>query len=652
MIAASRRGRVAALAIGLMLTQLATASSEEFHRAWKAASVGDRATFQQIKPTLAGYSLYPYLQYEDYRARQSSVDADEMAAFLAAHSDWAFADGLKTSWLRTLGRTRQWDALLKHGSESQDTRVRCYLARGRIAQGQTDGLVQEVQSLWAAGRSQPDECDPAFKWLRDQGGITPGLAWMRIGLVIEARNPRMLRYLARYLPADERKWAEYWLQQEREGYRRLDKASKWPDAEQARDIIEFGIGRLARSRPDDAAVIFDVLRSRFQFSPEQRAAMLRDLAIWSAVDLSIHTSERVWAVPEAYRDGQVLEWWARFGLASRDWHVVDEAIGAMPDELRSDSRWRYWRARARLSLGESDLAGADLEGLAGEANYYGFLAADALQRPYAICPEEPTVSNEARDAFLGRSVLGRAIELRNVGLKNWARAEWQLALRGFDREGLRHAAAVAIAEGWHEMAIIALGNSGDTRWYDWRFPLDHLELVEGMISGSGMDASWVLGLMRSESAMAEDAISSAGARGLMQVMPATAKQLARQHGLPYSGKQQLLQGPDNVRFGTLHLQSLLDDFQNNPVLATGAYNAGAAPVKRWLNDRRLDDTAIWVDTLSYFETRDYIPRVLAFTVIYDWRTGRDVRRISSRMPKPDSGSMISGETTEVACPAS
>jgi len=170
-----------------------------------------------------------------------------------------------------------------------------------------------------------------------------------------------------------------------------------------------------------------------------------------------------------------------------------------------------------------------------------------------------------------------------------------------------------------------------------------------------LDLAWVLGLMRSESAMAEDAVSSAGARGLMQVTPATARQVAKRHSYAFSGPEQLMWAEENVRFGTTYLRELLDRFGDNPVLVSGAYNAGPNAVERWLLERPRTEPTIWVETLPYFETRDYIPRVLAFATLYDWRLGRPVSRISTRMPAFDSsavsGTMQTTETTEVVCRA-
>jgi soluble lytic murein transglycosylase len=325
----------------------------------------------------------------------------------------------------------------------------------------------------------------------------------------------------------------------------------------------------------------------------------------------------------------------------------------MPPEQKDDSRWRYWDARAHFESGETELAGALLDKLALEANYYGFLSADRLGLPYTICPQEPNVAPAQIDALRAQPGFSRALELRKAGIPNWSRSEWRISTKSLDRVGLRVAAALAHQENWPDMAIFALGNSGDLRWYEWRFPLEFATLVNTQARNRNLDPAWVMGLMRSESAMAEDALSSAGARGLMQVMPDTAKQLAKQHSFNYTGHQQLMQAKDNIEFGTAYLRDLLDRFGDNLVLVSAAYNAGPHSVDRWMEKRQTNDPAIWVETLPYYETRDYIPRVLAFSTLYDWRMKMPVSRISSRMPEFDSGA-VSGtmqdrETAEVVC---
>jgi soluble lytic murein transglycosylase len=629
------------------------AQREAFSQAWQAGARGDRPEFERLLPDLREYMLYPYLQYEDLRHRRAEVSDKEMAGFLAAHDDWAFTTALKNAWLRSLADKQRWDALLAHGGDSRDAEVRCAYARARLQRGQVDDLMPLAQSLWSVGRSQPDNCDPVFRWLQQQGGITPGLAWLRIQLAMEARQPSLANYLARFLPEGDRIWAQRWYQQDRGGYRRLGEAVRWPNEGKSRDIAGFGLRRLARSDPDQAWDIYQALDGHLEWSLQERNQLSREIALWSAVNGSPATPQRMRAVPDDVRDDRLREWWVRHSLATGAWPEVLQIIAAMSPAAAEDSRWQYWKGRALLETGQSAEARELLADLAQEAGYHGFLAADLMQSPYVVCPETPGVAAAEIDELARDQRFARSLELRRAGIANWSRSEWILAVRDLDKQGLRTAAGLAVREEWPEMAIAALGNSGDWRWYEWRFPMSYSALVNSHASARNLDPAWVMGLMRSESAMAEDAVSAAGARGLMQVTPATAKQLARRHGFNYEGREQLMQAADNVRFGTTYLRDLLDRFGENPVLVSGAYNAGPNAVDRWLRERSHADPAIWIETLPYFETRDYIPRVLAFATIYDWRMQRGVSRISSRMPAFDSatvgGTIQAEETTEVVC---
>ncbi|MCJ7557615.1 MAG: hypothetical protein MUP90_11985, partial [Gammaproteobacteria bacterium] len=278
---------------------------EDFSRAWQAAAGGNRAEFERLMPGLKDYLLYPYLEYEDFRYRRAHVNAQEMASFLEEHADWAFTGGLRKAWLRALGERSQWDSLLEYATDSSDTEVQCYLAQARINRGQTEGLVPVAKALWAVGESQPDACDPVFIWLKKQGGITPGLAWERIRRAMEARQPRLILYLARYLPEEDRVWVERWYQQDRSGYRTLERAHSWQDLEKSRDITSYGLQRLARNDPDRAWRTYQAIESSFTWPEDVRGGILKEIALWSAVGGADDTLQRMQNVPDSYRDGKL-----------------------------------------------------------------------------------------------------------------------------------------------------------------------------------------------------------------------------------------------------------------------------------------------------------------------------------------------------------
>lgn len=630
------------------------ASSElrkQFADAWEAASRGDHETFGRLGPGLEPYVLYPYWRYEDYRYRRHRVPPAEMAAFLDTHEDWAFTAGLRRAWLLGLGKRESWQALLENETATADAELNCYYARARLALGQTENLLGEAQGLWTVGRSQPEACDPLFDWLIRNGGITTTIAWKRIQQAMEAGNPRFTLYLARFLPPDERRWLERWQELNRTRYRNLERAASWPDTASTRMITAVSVSRLSHHDAVAAMRAFERLDSHFGWDAQTRGELLREIALMAAVELAPEGLAYMRRVPAGHRNGQLLEWWVRLGMAHGDWDQVLNAIGQMAPESAGDDRWRYWRARAWAEAGNPGKAEAELRALSARASYYGFLAADRLGLPYTICPLEPPVTAEQVAELRNREPFRRALELRWLGMDNWALAEWELAVRGLEIGELKVAAALARDEDWHDRVIFALGDSGDLRYYAWRFPVLWGGPVKNEASRNGLDPAWIFGVMRSESAMTETAISPAGAMGLMQVTPGTARQISKTHGLPYRNKSQLLVGAENIRFGTVYLRELLDRFGQNPVVVSGAYNAGPEAVERWLDSRTIEDPAIWIETLPYYETRDYIPRVLAFTIIYDWRLALPVRRVSSRMPGIESGNMEPVTTAEVVCRA-
>jgi soluble lytic murein transglycosylase len=593
--------------------------------------------------------LFPYLQYEDYRNRRGEVAVTEMAEFLNSHRDWAFSPGLRSSWLKTLAKKKRWADLVAHSGGITETGLRCQRIHGQIILKQLDGVLGEAQTLWTAAKSQPDECDPVFDWLIKNDGITESLAWERIRLAMTKGNRGLIKYLKRFVPEHQRRWLDDWQSLSHAGYSRLERARSWPENEITRMITATSLQRLARIDAATASKKFQLLESHFNWGETQRAAILRDIALYSAVGLENDTHGHMTRVPAKYRDAQLLEWWVRYLLSKQDWQSLAAVIGQMPEETRNDDRWLYWLAQAGLRSGQVKTPSEALAGLARKANYYGFLAADELGLEYNICPSQPDIDNAEIDRLAGMEGFKRALELRKAGLDNWATEEWTLAASRLSPAELKGAAALANREHWHDRVIFALGNSGDLDFYEWRFPLIWEEEVKREAMANQLDPAWVYGTIRSESAMLETARSSANALGLMQITPATGKRVARKFGLAWSGSSQLKTIGGNLPIGTAYMSELLQDYRNNPVLVSGSYNAGPNAVNQWLDTRPLGEAAVWVETLPYFETRDYIPRVLAFTTLYQWRLGSPVQRISSRMPHIESGKISAKGSTSVVC---
>lgn len=632
---------------------------QTFTQAWDSAGRGDLdsldAAIDQLSRTHPNTPLLPYLMFESLRQRVDQTDEATMTQFLAKYRDWSFADQLERNWLRALGAGGQYDVLVRYlqqtGQVASDDEVRCHVAHAKVlTKPAADGpeyraLVKEIETLWRVGKSQHKACDRPFAWWRGQGGPSQSLAWSRFLLTVKQNERSLAGYLQRYLSPEQRIWAARWLDMARYPNRTLTQARRWPDTMDAHELIRWGLVNMARSDWAQASGHWAILETRVSFDEADRLAIGREIALFQAVALDEGAIERIDQLPEAARDHQLLTWRARVAMVHGDWSEVLSSIRQMPLSEQASARWRYWRGRALAELGRPDAVLA-YASVSGEANYYGFLSAKKLGQPLSLCPEVLAVDPDIRQSLMGDPQLQRAMALYQVGLLGHARATWFRWLVALPDAHQHQAAVLASQMGWHDRAVATLASSGMMRAYSLRFPLDHMEEVTQAADQHMVDRALIYGLMRAESAMQPDARSPVGAMGLLQLMPSTAQAVAKRQGQTLSDVNDLYDPQTNVALGVAHLAELEERFDGDWRLVAAAYNAGANAVERWLNRDHVPADLprdVWVETLPFYETRDYVPRVLAFATIYEWQMDRAPtvlrEHIASNSPAPatDSG---------------
>ena len=624
--------RLKILVLTLLLSAAACADRpaerERFVEGWQAAARGDRAAVTAAIEALPDYPLTPFLQAELKRQRIDQVSVDEMSLFLARYRDWSFAPGLETAWLRSLGRRGEFAALGQSGRDSGDTQVRCWLARADIRAGRFDGLEARVAELWLVGRSQPDLCNPVFDWWRAQGNPSAELGWRRFELAMNAGETGLARYLRRYLSREQREWAEQWLVVAARPQALPTQARQWVDHPESRRLAVLTLRRLARSDWQRAEGYWRTLAARFEFSAADRSAVEREIALFRAVALDPEAPAAIDALPAGARDQQMLEWRARAAMATGDWEQVLDSIQRMSLAEQAQGRWRYWRGRALAELGRPEAAVA-FASLAGEATYHGFLAAIWLGQDLSLCERTLSADGERQRRLLRDAEFERALELHQVGLMHHARLTWSSVWRRLGDDDRHQAALLAAGQGWYDRAIAALGALGTLQAYPWRFPMIEKTRVMDYSERWQVDPALIFGLMRAESAMQPDALSPAGARGLLQLMPGTASEVARRNGLRFNGNAELMDPAINIPLGVAHLAELQTRYEGQWIFVAAAYNAGINAVARWLQERPPTDADVWLETLPFFETRDYVPRVLAFATIYEWLLQRPPRVLAA-----------------------
>lgn len=597
-----------------------------FQRALEMAETGPLSDYASVSRRYAKHPLAPYLDYAVLNRQLDRVQASTIAAFVDRHADLPIAAVLRTQALFALARRHDWAGFRLLYTGSNDPTLRCADLLARQATPPDAAWMEAGLSLWLTGHSQPKLCDGVFETLRKAGQLTPDRHLERIDLAAAANELGLMRHLAASLPATQaariRSYADFLAAP-------TAAATTWPADTRSRQVAMLGINSVARRDPGVAEALLASMQEPLALDAAQRGQVLNQIALWSAASYLPDSARRFAAVPADAWDERLHEWQAREALARGDDVGALAAIERMPPAQRGDMRWRYFEARLRERAGEPG-ARAAFAALAGEASYYGFLAAERIGTPYSLCPLPPDQDADARKRVQADPGFVRAMALHEIDRSVWARREWEALKSRLSDQERQAAVALAEASGWHDRGPLTLRDGDDLRHYALRFPLPHRRQIEREAKKYGLDPAWIAALIRAESAWAPDARSHADARGLMQLLPATARAEAHKRGLRYPGASGLFDPDANIRIGIAHLASMLEKHGGQPFLATAAYNAGPTPVARWLAQRPPNDVDLWIETIPYRETREYVARILAFAVIYDWRLHGNAAPLTAR----------------------
>lgn len=565
----------------------------------------------------------------------AAIPSARLGEILEALGPQPAANRLRLAWLRSAAAEGRWVDVLAHAREETDVALQCAVLQARLATQAVDaGWVQATTALWLSADSQPSACDPVFTAFAQRGELTPALRWQRIELAARAGNTTLMRGAARSLPDAEialiRDYAAY-----------IDaphaRAGGWPANARSRTMAEIGLTRLARRDADAAERALGGLSRLLPADSAEHGRVRAAIALWTAASFGAESARRLAAVPAVAFDAALHGWAVREALARSDRASALKAIERMPSALRGTAQWQYFEARLREDLGDAAAAAPLFAAAAKSPTFHGFLAADRAGTPYALCPREPA-GGAAMLRELGRNAaLVRAIELFRIKRPQLAAQEWQAAVAGMDDAQRVLAVRKAIDARWYDRAIFGMPANADAlTYYSLRFPLRHEALIRRESERHGLEPSLVAALTRAESAFMTDARSPADARGLMQLLPSTAQGVARRLGKPWNGANSLYQPSVNVPLGTAYLAQRIGDNGGLAYRALAAYNAGQGAVQRWMAARPLLPADYWIETIPFRETREYVPRVLAFSVIYDWRLDGRTRALTDRLEgRPD-----------------
>lgn len=630
--------RLLAIALSAMTVFAADARADALDELASAREAAQRGNLRLLEAWRAAHAGHPLEAYATFWMISGSVDrADpaEIRAFLAKHGDTPLADLVRREWLKALGAAASWEAFREEHPKviADDAEIACLSFQERLARGDPE-VAAEARVAFLAARETPAACEPVFAALVAKGTITEGDTWARMRKLLAANQLRDARRTDQWLP-----------KRRRLNEKLLDRAAADPAGflarqksevltRSVRELMVYAIGRLARSRPDEAA---------------ERVARLGDGAderyawgqiAWQAA-MSHHPRALEWyahAGDAALTDAQIA-WKARAAMRAGNWKEVFAAIRKLPPEVARESSWRYWRARALRSLGETEASDALLRGLAGERSFYGILAAEEVGTVWLPDWNGWKPQQADLDRVMAIPALRRALALYRIGHEGEALREWFWAIRGMEDRDLLAAAELARVAGVPDRAINTANRTAQLHDLSQRFPTPHREAVSAAATQWGLDEALMYSLIRQESRFMAHARSRVGATGLMQLMPATAKWVARQIPVESYRKEMLIEPAVNVRMGTYYFSRVLANL-GHPILATAAYNAGPGRARRWREAQPLEG-AIYVETIPFNETRDYVKQVFTNVWFYRHRlTGQapSLRQLVGTVPGRDGDS--------------
>lgn len=586
----------------------------------RQVSAAPRAQVELWLEQLQGYPLHPYIEQRWLQRRLN--EHDEIKAFLTQHQGSPMDWPLRRPWLMSLASSQQAELFLTHFPGSSDAELNCTALQQQLRTKAADKKLiwREVEALWTVGKSQPKSCDPLFSQWRQASPLSADIVLRRIQLAAEGGDVGLIRYLKTLLPADRQYLADMW-QQTRANPVVIAQPRFFPGKHVIeRDILAYGLKRLVWRSPDQAIQTWQRFASDPYFTKAQRLDVQRQFAIALASKGDSRTDDWMRQLPADSLDNSLAQWQVGHALRELDWPKVQQVIENFPASLAADVNWRYWLARALEEQGQKAEAEVIFREVAQRRHFYGFMAAAKLGLPPSLAHNPVPVSDEELVLIQQHPAVQRAQEWLALGRLTEARREWNHLQRSVTESQKLAAAKLAGKLEWHERAIFTLADAGYWDDVELRFPLAYKEDIQRFAKSAKVDSGWAMAIARRESSFMPDANSPVGARGLMQIMPDTANYIAKKRV-----QASTLYNPvTNIDYGTDYLNYLMRRNDGNLIMATAAYNAGYSRVRQWIPQGQPLPVDVWVETIPFRETREYVKAVMAYYQIYNIRLNEPI----------------------------
>lgn len=612
-----RTARVLSIAFMACLPSMSWAASDSALRdALEAArnQQWDRIDMAAIED----HPLSGYITYHRLRGQLPNLPPDTVNRYVDTYHDSPLGEWLRGQAIEQYGDAGQFaDVRAVSDGEPSGAARQCHYHTAHFDSDPQQAADAGLR-LWTVAQSQPSACDNLFERLRANGTIDDEAIWDRQMLAWQAGNTHLADYLSDQLSGA---W-----QTAIDTYEAVDSDPQillrsptclGPECAATTRFYQAAMQRLIEEDASQALAYWRTLDDRLSLLPSDQQLIEEALAYYVLVREVPNSMAWVDSVLPRLESERVFELRVRRALQAHQWENVRQWITQMPSDQQQEARWQYWLARANDQLGNQAAAATHFQQAADERSFYGFAAAERLGQPLALNNERFYFDEASRQRIAELPVVQRTQALMRIGEDGLANSEWLHAVQQASTEEARALADFAAEQDWHARLVQTTIAAGMWDALEWRFPQAyHDDFIHwGRISG--VDPYLLMAITRRESAYNANALSPAGARGLMQLMPGTAAQVSREIGLEDPGPYGVLDPELNIRLGSTYLRDKLQRYQGNRLAATAAYNAGPGRVDRWLGDNSIEAFDLFVERIPYRETRDYVQAVLSYRAIFE-----------------------------------
>jgi soluble lytic murein transglycosylase len=582
--------------------------------AYAAFRAGDPDKLARYAAALQGHTLEPWAEYWRLRLRIEDAKPEDLQRFLTQHAGAYLGDLLRSDWLRELGRRGDWPAFERAlGPLAQDDlEIRCYAWSARLARADGAAAV-EARAAWLEPRELPEGCVALTEQLLKIGALGESSIWQRVRLLLANGQVSAARRALGYLPAKEQPDERLLTQAAVAPQKLLEQPANKLGARGTREALLFAVTRLARSDARAAAAALQGTLGE-QLPAEERALFWARVATMGAMDHLPEALDWYARAGDTPLTDEQLAWKARAALRAGQWQTVREAIDPMSVLARQDYAWTYWYGRALAAQGDTEGARSYYRRIAEQPYFYSVLATEELGGQAGVPHPFHAATEEEVDAARRHPELARALELFRLGLRQEATQEWMFAVRRMGDRQLLAAAELARRAAVYDRAINTAGRTEQFHDYRMRYLAPFREVFSTYAGAFDLEEAWVLGVVRQESRFVVDARSGAGAAGLMQLLPNTARWVARKTGYRGYNARRVGDVETNIALGTRYLKFVLDG-TGHPVLALASYNAGPNRARRWMPPQSME-AAVYIESIPFNETREYVKNVMANAVHY------------------------------------